>query len=197
MSDPLRATCPLPEGVELLLFVDYDGVVQRPAIGEFSDFEFLPQLEQVLRDYPNIGMVPSTTHREDASLAQMRMLYSPDVQHRIVGTTPVLVEGRADGGRHAEICAFLDSVDWRTRPWLALDDDARLYPKGCPQLIQTWKYGGFDEIIEEMLRSRLDTIFAAARERPVRLAIGAAEPLEPERLGIWAQVKRVLRGTPR
>jgi hypothetical protein len=142
----------------VLLFLDYDGVLQTPALPDFIDFEFLPRFERLLREYPQVGVVVTSTHRDGASLRQLQMLYSRDIQPRVIGATPDLIDGRKDGGRYQEILAYLQATGWAAKPWIALDDDAWLYPQGCPQLLLTSKYEGFDDLIEEELRARLDAL---------------------------------------
>jgi hypothetical protein len=150
----------IPDWVELLLILDYDGVVQTPALPDFRDFEHLPRLEAVLRDFPGVGVIVGSTHRIGVALPYLRSVYSPDIQERVLGATPDLIEGRADGGRYLEIQACLRACNWLGRPWLSLDDEWHLYPGECPELILTSKYGGFDKYAEERLRERLTAILS-------------------------------------
>lgn len=52
--------------------------------------------------------------------------------------------------RHDEVKAYLDTNDLREVRWIALDDDPRLYPANCPNLLLC--DDGFREAEEELLR---------------------------------------------
>ena len=156
------ATRPMLNHLQALIFLDYDGVLQRPKVSNWIDFEFLPEFESVLRDFPHVGVVLSTTHRFGRSLATLRGVYSEDVRFQIVGATPDLICGDADGGRCEEIQQWLKDFDLRHLPWVALDDQPRLFPKDCPQLLRCSPYAGLDEDIVVELRHRLKTSQKAA-----------------------------------
>lgn len=145
-----------------LIFLDYDGVLQTPRLRDWRDFEFLPAFERVLRDFPTVGVVLTTTHRLGRSLDTLRRVYSEDIRAQIVGATPDLICGDADCGRYEEIQQYLREAGRLDTPWVALDDIARLYPRNCPELILCSPYGGFDEMVEEALRARLTTLLEKA-----------------------------------
>lgn len=55
-----------------------------------------------------------------------------------------------------EILRYLKDTKQRERPWVALDDDARLFPADCPNLILCTN--GFGDEEEEALRCRLEGV---------------------------------------
>ena len=150
-----------------LVFIDYDGVLQTSALPDFKDFEFLPAFEAILREFPGVGVGISSTHRVGFPLETLRKLYSPDIRHRIIGATPDLVEGRADGGRFKEIEAFRISEGVESLPWLAIDDEGHLFPPDCPSLLLTSRYGGFHEGVQFQLREWLSHHAGAQAPTPL------------------------------
>jgi hypothetical protein len=153
----------MPDLLRALVFLDYDGVIQTPKRSNWRDFEYLPAFEAVLRDFPEVGVVLTTTHRFGRTLDTLRRPYSEDIRHRIIGGTPDLICGDADGGRYEEILQWLKDGRMQHLPWIALDDVARLYPKECPQLLRCNPYAGFDEFLEEEFRARLNIMVRGNR----------------------------------
>jgi len=122
----------------MILFLDFDGVLHPRAPGE-ALFSNLPRLEAVLRDFAFLEVVITSTWREDMSLEELRAKFSPDIQHRVIGTTPVIeIEFPAGphGSREEEIHLFLEQENHHIRPWVALDDEEKLFRPRCPNLIQ-------------------------------------------------------------
>jgi len=147
--------------IRVLLFLDYDGVLQTPRRAQWREFEFLPQLEAILRDYPGLAVVISSTHRYQKSLETLRLAYSTDIASRVVGATPDLPLGNADGGRFEEIRQWRSANACERIPFIALDDEPRLYPRECEELFLLSPYGGLDDFAAERLRESLDAILAA------------------------------------
>ncbi|MDR6382142.1 HAD domain-containing protein [Paraburkholderia caribensis] len=120
-----------------IVFLDFDGVLHPFADRHSRAFCDLPRLEAVIRDAPRAGIVITSTQREDQTLLQLRTPFSPDVAERVIDVTPVLpMHSAADlaGSRHREILAYLEARPG-SGPWLAVDDDAALYPAGLPNLL--------------------------------------------------------------
>src|ERR1035437_189613 len=112
----------------MILFLDFDGVLH--GLGQ-QVFEHLPRFEAILRDFPQIEVVISSSWRENYSLDALRAFFSEDMQPRIVGTTPVITAKWPPYRRHIrhqEIQDYIVSQGFDTRPWLALDDDMTLFP---------------------------------------------------------------------
>jgi hypothetical protein len=124
----------------VLLILDFDGVLHPfPTPAKASElFCHLPRLEKVLRDFPEVRIVVSSTWREGRSLAELAALFSPDIASRVIGILPMIEIGSlADtvAVRYREIEQFLAVLD-ETATWIALDDDPASFPPGCPRLMQ-------------------------------------------------------------
>ena len=140
----------------MILFLDFDGVLH--GLGQ-PVFEHLPRFEAVLREFPHIEVVISSSWREKFSLDEMREFFSEDVQPRIIGATPVIAAKWPPYPRHIrhqEIQEFIVSQGFDTRPWLALDDDMTLFPADCPSLVLCEPVTGFDDETADVLRARLN-----------------------------------------
>ena len=74
----------------MILFLDFDGVLHR--FGDrITDYcRFLPRLEAVLRDYPDVKIVVSSDWRKHHTLEELHGFFFADIGKRVVGLTPVL-----------------------------------------------------------------------------------------------------------
>lgn len=141
----------------MILFLDFDGVLHPRSPGQHL-FSNLARLEAVLRDFEFVEVVITSTWREDMSLDQLQTLFSPDIRPRIIGTTPVVeieFPPGPHGSREAEIRRFLEQDEHKDRPWIALDDEERLFTPDCANLIKCATLTGFEENAERMVRERL------------------------------------------
>ncbi|GGI55636.1 HAD domain-containing protein [Oxalicibacterium solurbis] len=139
----------------MILFLDFDGVLHPFPTPEDSSQLFVnrDRLESVLRDYPNVNVVISSTWRESLSLSALAALFSSDIQSRIVDVLPVIeIHSLADmeAIRFREIHQYLNGS---SDNWVALDDDLDLFPSGCANLIQC--VAGFGDAEAKKLRSFL------------------------------------------
>lgn len=139
----------------MILFLDFDGVLHPFPKPENPTQLFVNRgrLECVLFDYPRTEVVISSTWRENYSLTELKALFSPSIRNRIVGVLPVIqIHTLADmeAIRFKEIQLFLSGSE---KPWLALDDDADLFPASCPNLIHC--EDGFGKKEESKLRAAL------------------------------------------
>jgi hypothetical protein len=141
----------------MILFLDFDGVLHPfpTPTDPASWFCNLPRLESVLRDFPTVLIVVTSTMREAYPLPELAKLFAADIAPRVVGMTPVLqIRSLADveAVREREIEAYLTELPERA-PWVALDDDAALYQRDCRQLVHC--RDGFGEAEEAALRRLL------------------------------------------
>ncbi len=150
---PRGLTEPFPSNSPLL-FLDFDGVLQTPAWADWREMALCSELEQLLRELPSLRVVVTSTHREGRTLEGIRAMLPHAVAAKVVGTTPVQATGRADGGRQIEIETWLSAHPDVTQ-WVAVDDEARLYTRGCAWLVQTSKYEGWDELVTSQVRAAL------------------------------------------
>src|SRR5438128_5315956 len=74
----------------MILFLDFDGVLHR--FGDrIADYcRFLPRLEAVLRDYPDVKIVVSSDWRKHHTLEELKGFFSADIGKRVIGVTPSL-----------------------------------------------------------------------------------------------------------
>lgn len=149
-----------------ILFLDFDGVLHPdPCWSEDRHFEKLPALENVLRDFPKIEIVVSSTWRHKRSLDRLRGLFSSDIAPRIIDVTPDRAQfpelAELVGPtylREIEITAWLrcSKEPWRT--WVALDDRAHWFRPFCPHLVLCNHDVGFDLQVEMVLRSKFSAL---------------------------------------
>lgn len=151
MSDLLKSSTAFEE----LLFLDFDGVLQTPALADWQEMEFVNELESLLLSRPELFVVVVSTHREGKSLEGVKALLPASVAARVVGLTPVRADGRADGGRQREIEEWL-SASPGCRSWVAVDDEARLYEPGCPWLVPTHAWIGWQCSTTEQILAVLE-----------------------------------------
>ncbi|MDO8653448.1 MAG: HAD domain-containing protein [Undibacterium sp.] len=138
----------------MILFLDFDGVLHpMMALTELGTFDNLPRLENVLRDFVNVKIVITSSRREHSSLSTLSQNFSSDIASRIIGATPILRLQNAEDiveSRYREIMAYMDG---RSERWVALDDDATLFPQNYSELILC--NDGFHQTEEDALRVAL------------------------------------------
>lgn len=128
----------------MILFLDIDGVLHpTPLMGRPGDVDLFSSLhlfEEVLRRAPFAQVVISSSWRAFHPLDEMREYFSEDLRDRIVGATPVLplrspIPPDLDGYyRHAECLAWLALYRPAGTPWIAVDDDTKLWEPACANL---------------------------------------------------------------
>ena len=96
---------------EVILFLDFDGVTHREAAPPRELFGRLPGIEDVLRRYPSVGIVISSTWRRAKTPEEMASRFSTDIAARIVGQTPYLPE-EMDFSRQVECVQWLRMKAW-------------------------------------------------------------------------------------
>ena len=154
-----------------VLFVDFDGVTHpEPSLPD-EFFAQLPLIEAVLRDYPAVDIVVSSTWRLDwmagsdaAAVENLRQYFSPDIAKRVVGLTPFLGRIQENGLDALPYVRELECHAWmksnrsvRTR-WMALDDRDELFMPRCPNLMKVDGNFGFMPSDEEVFRLHLRRI---------------------------------------
>jgi hypothetical protein len=126
-----------------ILFLDFDGVVQTPALEDWREMEHCQGLWGLLQALPELEIVVTSTHREGRDLPSLRAMLPDGISPRVVGATRVTPLGRADGGRQAEVEEWLLQHGGPVN-WAAVDDENHLYRPGCRNLVLTNKYVGWD-----------------------------------------------------
>ena len=149
----------------IYLFLDFDGVLQpfegRHRHSLFQGIDGAPdakRLADVLKPFPAVRIVISSSRREGRTLDELRELLPRRLSWRVIGMTPVLpiVSGTdVAGSRYREIDLYLGQYP-AAQHWLALDDDASLFPPGLPYLILC--EDGFDERAARRLETELSRL---------------------------------------
>jgi hypothetical protein len=137
-----------------VLFVDFDGVLHPLNCEQEELFTCVPLLEAVLRDFPEVRVVVSSSWREVRSLRELRGFFSADVAERIVDKTPSLPWREGRPFREAECAAWIAAHAPGAR-WLALDDDPALFGDGAACLMLLDPECGLVAEQEPVLRLRL------------------------------------------
>jgi len=142
----------------MILFLDFDGVLHPQYEGQPvpADVAFchLPRFEAVMRDFPAVQIVISSSWREQFGLDNLRARFSVDVAARIIGITPVFPAShpRILEQRESEILAWLVAQGRCSEPWLALDDADWQFKRHRDHLIACTGYVSLDASVEMKLR---------------------------------------------
>jgi hypothetical protein len=142
----------------MILFLDFDGVLHpEPCYDEAQFFCRLPLLENLLREFPNVSVVVSSTWRDTRTVEELRTVFSADIAPRVIGATPSwqdvpeLVETICYQ-RHAEIEGWLRQAGTPWEQWVALDDKPWLFKPFLPNLVRCDTAVGIDEAVLLKLR---------------------------------------------
>jgi hypothetical protein len=148
----------------MILFLDFDGVLHPDPCHDPSIlFCHLPRLESILRDFPDVQVVISSTWRTGHTLDDLKSYFSPDIASRIIGVTPawqdlpdLLDKIGHTYVRQVEIEGWLRASVHPWEKWIAIDDKAYWFKPFLPNLIRTNARVGLagEEVVDE-LRARL------------------------------------------
>lgn len=146
----------------MILFLDFDGVLHPQFEGQPVpvDVAFCHQsrFETIMRDFPNVEIIISSTWREQFSLDDLRAKFSPDIATRITGTTPRVADAlppRMVMVREWEIVTWLHTHDRQNEPWIAVDDSDWQFQSQRDHLVACKAYLGLDDTAESQLRAAL------------------------------------------
>src|SRR5205809_682608 len=107
----------------MILFLDFDGVLRRSSAPRYQlENRCREPFEALMREYPDVRIVITSSWREAYSLAQIKGHFSADIAGRILGVTPI-AQDRHGCYRHREVLAFLKRGNLESEPWVAVDDD--------------------------------------------------------------------------
>lgn len=150
------------------IFLDIDGVLapdgryenwEPESIEELCclDKNCLGFLENVLRQYPDIGLAISSSWKEQFEFEKVQALFSADIAPRIAGYTPFPNNTDPEWARRREIKLFLEERGTPEARWLAIDDLAGHFDKeaGDEALIVKSAYHGFAREDAEALHTLL------------------------------------------
>jgi hypothetical protein len=167
--DPMSGASGKPihrEREAIPLFLDFDGVL-HPQDSEDKDlFCKVPLLHDVLRQYPQVGIVVSSSWRETTPYAELRQLLGP-IGTLVMGRTPTRVRNYQlpdhvwSFVREAECWAWMrDHHRPPGFPWLALDDQRWRFSPSCPHVYFVRPDTGLVEADIAPLQASLNTLVA-------------------------------------
>jgi len=138
----------------MILFLDFDGVL-HPVNRETGVFIFLTHFESILRDFPEVDIVISSSWREDHSLKELQSYFSVDIKQRVIDVTHVLHHLSHQYLRQAEILLWLREAGREYEGWIAIDDSDWLFSPACRNLILVDTNIGFNSATEKNFRAKL------------------------------------------
>lgn len=164
----------------MIVFLDFDGPLHPdeaynlPGRGivlktanlpdEYQDAElfcYMPLLENVLADYPEVRLVLSTTWAESLGLEGAKQWLSPALQARVIGAThhPQHTPRWHYQSRFQQILDYVAHHRLGSQ-WLAIDNDNTGWPDNqYDNLVLTDDYAGLsDPKTLALLRARLDLL---------------------------------------
>lgn len=158
----------------MIVFLDFDSVLhpenvkrQEPLLSR------LPLVEEVLREFPQVQIVISSTWRlrwrhPEVAAQEMRKYFSADIAPRVMGVTPSCLDldwrTAPDGlylyPRHRECETWLRAHRPPGTPWLAIDDRAYGFRPFCKNLMIIDCDTGFVAANGQELRERLSCLIS-------------------------------------
>lgn len=135
----------------ILLFLDFDGVLHPAQNNGRNNFCHLSLFESVVRDFPEVSIVISSSWRLTYPLNELKAFFSNDIAARIIAAT-----GERNGMlRHVEISQYLEQSGLKGTPWIVLDDNVFGFPASWHNII--WCDGdiGLTPTIADKLRQHL------------------------------------------
>lgn len=155
----------------MILFLDFDGVVHPEPCYAKDAFRSLPAIESILREFPMVGIVVSSSWRltwkyEEESVPQMRKHFSKDIAERVIGVTPdhrylerdTAPDGLGNYLREWECIAWLKTNRPLGTTWLALDDREWWFKPNSPNVMIVHCDHGFMPSHVEEFRKRLSEL---------------------------------------
>ena len=137
-----------------VLFLDFDGVLHPVGCPHDEHFCQRPRFESVMRQFPEVRIVISSSWRRIYKSDWLRSRFSRDIAERIIGTTQLWVPDEPQN-RYQEILAFVAKNRLQDTSWLALDDAVEDFPADFPNLIPCDGWLGLTEETVVLLESRL------------------------------------------
>jgi hypothetical protein len=138
------------EEIDMILFLDFDGVLHLEGEGHLpndgTDFCFLPSLEALLREFPHVRIVISSSWRERLAFEALLAPFAEDIRPRILGVTPPRGARipHSFAHREGEILAWLQAHGAADEPWVALDDAEWQFDRHKDRLVVCGSFVGFD-----------------------------------------------------
>ena len=90
-------------------------------------FEHADRLAAALEPFPDVRIVISSTWREHFRPEALLHFLPPSLADRVIGHTPLCSQSSEDGTRLSEVELYMEGNGLAGEPWIALDDQARLF----------------------------------------------------------------------
>jgi len=148
----------------VILFIDFDGVLHPEGedyiLNGGAKFCFLPRLEALLREFPLVKIVISSSWREHLLNKTLLKPFSSDIRTCIVGAIPPSGFGLQPPyrNREKEILDWLQLHDAVDEPWVALDDAYWQFDHFKDHLVVCGSFTGFDDKASAELRTRFEGV---------------------------------------
>jgi len=135
-----------------VVFLDFDGVLHPGFSGTFA---YRETFENIIREYPHIYIVISSSWRLNAPIDYLQTYFSEDIAQRVVGKTPDMSGTHT---RHGEIELFAQYFD--IEEWVVLDDEKGLFPDFYEKLVLMDRHEGISGSGALKVRTRFAEVFA-------------------------------------
>lgn len=153
----------------MILFLDFDGVTHPEPCHQEEAFACLKFIEDLLREFPTVQIVISSSWRDFHSIEELRANFSLDMQARVIDVTPSIrkpneqwLPGSMAYERQWEIEAWLRINRPKGTNWLAIDDRPLWFEPECRNLLVTERKRGFHlgqvEELRQMILERLEGV---------------------------------------
>lgn len=146
----------------LYIFLDFDGVLHTQNGRRFS---LIDNFSQVIKNYPQINIIFSTSWREYSSLDQLKNYFPEYLHKQCVGVTPLIREP-IEHVRFHEIQQYIKKHNI-TEQWLAIDDMAILFPKDCNNLFLVDGKKGLYEEVAKVLEKKIKYLLESSIKKNV------------------------------
>lgn len=147
----------------MVIFLDFDGATHPDRCFADNLFCRMPLIEEVLREFPRIQIVISSSWREHYSLDDIRDFFDAGMQDRVIDVTPIFERmkdlwptGTAPEYERQWECELWmeENRPWGAR-WLAIDDRPTWFSPDCQNLLDTNPEFGFMSDDQVTLRQML------------------------------------------
>jgi len=154
----------------IILFLDFDGVLHPYAPWPHNEhvrskyFAFLPRLESVLREFPQVHVVVASDWRLHHTLDELRGFFAEDIRERVLGTTaPDMLATDRVGKRQLQAQQYLRDHNLVDVPWIAIDDTPNNYLPDAHLVLCQNMFGPQEE---ETLRQLIITVLSGEAATP-------------------------------
>jgi hypothetical protein len=157
----------MEDSMTVILFLDFDGVTHQDRCSVDNLFCRMPLIEEVLREFPHVEIVISSSWREHYSLDDMRDFFDVGMQDRVIDVTPNIdsFAGKQWLPGQGPVCERQWECElWmkENRPlgarWLAIDDRPTWFAPGCQNLLASNPEFGFMPADQVTLRKMLQDL---------------------------------------